>query len=354
MPGPVPSEGFGSHIEGVSVDYLGNVYATHFRDTGDDSFDGNSANRGTIGRVDVHTGRPDPWWTGEQGSSFNGMKWDPAGGAVYVADPGHGRVVRLDFESARESGLLPNVTGATVVCGADGSLAGTGAPNDLALARNGMIFLSGQDWGTSTGGLWLCKPDGTLIQLESMNRTNGIALSPGDDYLYLTEAVGSPVPADDLSHGQVIWRYTVGPDGTVGDKTLFHDFADRAEPEASHDSDGMRTDTRGNLWVTRNGLGKVAVLAAPGGALEREVELTETVYPTNLAFGGEDGTTLYVVGRCGSSSWGTGDGCIEAVVTSSVGREWALVHVPQESHAASHSAWAAASLALCAAILQSP
>jgi hypothetical protein len=43
-----------------------------------------------------------------------------------------------------------------------------------------------------------------------------------------------------------------------------------------------------------------------------------------LAFGGADGKTLYVVGRCGAAGWGIGNGCIETIVVSHPGREWSI------------------------------
>merc|ERR1719491_490519 len=125
-------------------------------------------------------------------------------------------------------------------------------PNDLAIAADGRLYLSGQDWGEGDGGLWMCKSDGTPMMLEiGMCRTNGIALSPDDDILYLTEACGSPVVYSDGY--QKIWKYNVESDGTVSGKTLFFDFATHSTPEANDDSDGMRCDKMGNLYVTRNG-----------------------------------------------------------------------------------------------------
>merc|ERR1719382_645713 len=83
------------------------------------------------------------------------------------------------------------------------------------------------------------------------------------------------------------------------------------QPEADTDSDGMRTDASGNLYVTRNGLGKVIVIT-PTGDLLREIQLSKTSYPTNLAFSPQ-GDLLYVVGRCGNAPWSQGDGCVEVV-----------------------------------------
>merc|ERR1719277_1662438 len=112
-----------------------------------------------------------------------------------------------------------------------------GVPNDLALSKAGFLFLSGQNWGAAKGALWLCAPlaggraKATLLE-GGMGRTNGIALSPDDRTLYLTEALGSQ------AWKQRIWKYTVAADGSISNKTEFYNF----KRGASKDSDGMRTD----------------------------------------------------------------------------------------------------------------
>merc|ERR1719367_2250691 len=198
-----------------------------------------------------------------------------------------------------------------------------GVPNDLALSKSGLLFLSGQNWGTSTGALWLCRANGEAVLLETMARANGIALSPDDATLYLTEAVGSPVANDTYAEGQRIWKYDVAVDGSISNKVEFFNFAtDTAQPEASVDSDGMRTDVQGNLYVTRNGNTKLTVIS-PSGYHERDLPLTAMNNPTNLAFGGEQGDKIYVVGRCLGAGWSQGDGCVDVVQALHAGREWA-------------------------------
>src|SRR5437763_4281661 len=61
--------------------------------------------------------------------------------------------------------------------------------------------------------------------------------------------------------------------------------------------DGLRTDTEGNLFVARILKGTIAVLT-PGGKLKREIRLSAKE-PTNLAFGGDDGKTVFVSQRQG-------------------------------------------------------
>ena len=101
---------------------------------------------------------------------------------------------------------------------------------------------------------------------------------------------------------------------------MFYDFG--TINEATNDSDGMRCDTQGNLYVTRHGLGKITVLS-PGGAVLSNLPLGTITHPTNLEFGGADGTTLCVVGRCSDSpGWAQGDGCVETLEVSYPGRQW--------------------------------
>jgi len=323
-PSPAPPQdiqlsGFGAHIEGVSVDPWGNLYATHFRGTTDNSSSGNNVGREVIGRLKAGEAAGGEAWYSilpeEPSAAYNGMKWteyinDERDVYVYVADVGQGKVMKLHSGYAKKG-----FRGWEVHC-SDPSWTALGMPNDLAVSQTGLIFLSGQDWGSSTGALWLCRSNGEAVQLEgNMGRTNGVALSPDGATLYLTEAKGSPVSYNSQPDGQRIWKYSVAADGSISQKTEFFNFAtDTSQPEASTDSDGMRTDASGNLYVTRNGLGKVAVIT-PAGDLLREITLSKTNFPTNLDFS-PSGDLLYVVGRCGSAPWSQGDGCMEVVSIS--------------------------------------
>ena len=79
--------------------------------------------------------------------------------------------------------------------------------------------------------------------------------------------------------------YDLDADGNASGKRLFASFPD-------HGLDGMRCDRDGNLYVTRHGAGKVAILS-PDGTILREVPLKGRL-PSNIAFGGKDGRTAYV------------------------------------------------------------
>ena len=80
------------------------------------------------------------------------------------------------------------------------------------------------------------------------------------------------------------------------------------------DIDGLRTDTAGDLFVARILKGTIAVLS-PQGKLKREIPLNAKE-PTNLAFGGPDGKTVFVTQRKG--------GFVESFRTDRPGREACL------------------------------
>ena len=94
-------------------------------------------------------------------------------------------------------------------------------PNDVAIAANGAIYFTDSDVGLRggiNGGLaqmpdavWMWK-DGKVSQVVSRQELgeepNGIALSPDDNYLYLSAGTVAPKPR--------IMRYPIKADGSVG------------------------------------------------------------------------------------------------------------------------------------------
>jgi len=101
-----------------------------------------------------------------------------------------------------------------------------------------------------------------------------------------------------------VWAYDLDGSGGISGKRLLIAFPD-------HGLDGMRTDVRGNLYIARYGAGTVAVVS-PQGELLHEVRLKGRK-PTNVAFGGPDGRTVFVTLH--------DRGAIEAFRTELPGRE---------------------------------
>ena len=200
-------------------------------------------------------------------------------------------------------------------------------PNDLALSvtNSDIIYLSGQNFVADTvagisGDLWTCIGNRTfqfsqqILAIANIHRTNGIETSPDGQFLYLSSAEnrGGEVIANR------IFKFTLNEDGSIRNAvpTLFFDFIGE---EAAVDIDGMRTDTEGNLYVTRNGAGKIVKLS-PDGELLLVIELPGNAGPTNLEFGGIEGKMLFAVGRCEDE---IGAGCANLIVLDSIGKAFA-------------------------------
>jgi len=78
--------------------------------------------------------------------------------------------------------------------------------------------------------------------------------------------------------------------------------------------DGMRCDIKGNLYIARFGKGTV-VKVSPEGKVLQEITLVGK-RPTNVAFGGKDGRTVYVTLQ--------DQGNIECFLADFPGREWKM------------------------------
>ncbi|KAI9331443.1 hypothetical protein DFJ73DRAFT_799811 [Zopfochytrium polystomum] len=322
--------GFGTFIEGAATDVMGNLYAVNF---------GANSDLATVGYV-CGVGGAFGLFYGQRpplDSSFNGMRFAEGGRVAYVADTGAKRLIKVDVPAtalavaAGPGGPAPPVP--QVVCANPGFL--KGVPNDLAITTAGNhIYLSGQNYTANTtstdGEVWLCDTTtNTTMRLAQMGRTNGIELSPDNAVLYVSEAFN----VNFAVVSNVIWKFDRdAATGMISNKRLFADFGAVANDSAAVDVDGMRTDAAGNLYVTRNGGGSVAKLDAATGTLVGRIATPGTRFPANLEFGGPLGTTLFVVGRCGSAAFGTGAGCVDKAETDTPGR--AIVELRRAAAAA--------------------
>ncbi len=261
---------FGEGIEGPAFGPDGALYAVGF------------GRGGTIGRVTFDadgSGRADLFITLPAGSTGNGIRFG-ADGTMYVADYTGHNVLAIDMDT-RQAEVFAHLGGAF-------------QPNDIALAPDGALYASDPDWRTGTGQLWRILPYGRAALLETgMGTTNGVEVGPRGDVLYVNESVQRRV-----------WAYDLDGSGGISGKRLLIAFPD-------HGLDGMRTDVRGNLYIARYGAGKVAVVS-PQGELLHEVRLKGRK-PTNVAFGGPDGRTVFVTLQ--------DRGAIEAFRTELPGRE---------------------------------
>jgi sugar lactone lactonase YvrE len=119
--------------------------------------------------------------------------------------------------------------------------------NDAKADARGRIFAGTMPIAcdTPTGSLYRFDPDGSLTCIDSdYTVTNGPAFSPDGEWMYHTDSVL-----------RQIYRFPVLPDGSLGPRELFRQFArDEGHP------DGMTFDTDGGLWVACWGAGCVVRL----------------------------------------------------------------------------------------------
>ncbi len=261
---------FTAGIEGPAVGPDGALYAIGFgRD-------------GTIGRVGFDAdgnGSAELFATLPEGSTGNGIRFGADGG-MFIADYTGHNILRI-APGQRDAQVFAHLPDAN-------------QPNDIALAPDGTLYASDPKWADGSGQLWRIDADGAPHLVETgMGTTNGIEVSPDGRHLYVNESVQRRV-----------WAYDRAADGGLSGKRLLIAFDD-------HGLDGMRTDVEGNLYIARYDAGAVAVVS-PQGRLLREV-LLKGRKPTNVAFGGADGRTVYVTLQ--------DRGAIEAFRAAAPGRE---------------------------------
>ena len=127
-------------------------------------------------------------------------------------------------------------------------------------------------------GVFRVLQDGTIsLESEDMSGPNGLAFSPDEQHLY----VGNW----DME-SKVIMRYDVAPDGSLSGAAVFYDMTSAPGEDAL---DGLKVDEAGNLYAC--GPGGVWVISPEGEKLGL-LGLPED--PHNLAWGEEDGRTLYI------------------------------------------------------------
>jgi gluconolactonase len=166
-------------------------------------------------------------------------------------------------------------------------------PNDLALARSGHVYFTDPGAAPAAGtprpakvdtGLYWLDPQGRVTRIATdIPRPNGVALSPDEKTLYVTD-----------SWGEALLAYTILPDGSLSDR---REFAKLAGFRVTGDgptsgADGIAVDAQGRVLVAT--LAGIEAFAPDGAALG---VIALPKQPQNLAFGGPGRSHLYVVGR---------------------------------------------------------
>jgi gluconolactonase len=205
----------------------------------------------------------------------NGLTFDPDG-LLTICQHGNRRVVRVNPHgditvlADRYQGMRLN------------------SPNDLVYRSDGTLYFTDPPFGlpdvfddpakeTPFSGVYRVRDGIVSLETDELEGPNGLAFSPDERFLY----VGNWDP-----ERKVVMRYEVAKDGALRDGTVFYDMTGAPGEDAI---DGIKVDEAGNLYVC--GPGGIWVLSATGTQLGL-LKLPED--PHNLAWGDEDGRTLYV------------------------------------------------------------
>jgi len=234
----------------------------------------------------VYVHRPKSGYTGVDIGEYtqpgsNGLTFDGEG-RLTIAEMGNRRVTRLEKNGVLTV-LADRFQGKRL-----------NSPNDLVYRSDGWLYFTDPDFGLPRfekdprkelpfAGVFRVRDGEVQLVTGELRGPNGIAFSPDERFLY----VGNWDPQH-----KVVMRYPVAPDGKVGPGEVFHDMTG-APGEAA--IDGIKVDQRGDLFVT--GPGGVWILSPDGKLLGILEAFPEEQH--NLAWGDEDGGTLYLTALTG-------------------------------------------------------
>jgi len=221
----------------------------------------------------------------------NGMTLD-AEGRVTVAGHARRNVWRLES-------LSPNAQITVLADSYQGKK--LNSPNDLVYKSDGSLYFTDPPYGMraqsdndpekelKVNGVYRipnalqqkpgAPPDRAKLQLviKDLSRPNGVALSPDEKFLYVSE-----------SSKRVWMRYDVAADGSVSNGRV---FLSAVGEKAKGGPDGLKMDHAGNLYSS--GPGGVWIIS-PQGKHVVTIAVPEVV--GNLTWGDKDYKTLYIAG----------------------------------------------------------
>jgi gluconolactonase len=175
------------------------------------------------------------------------------------------------------------------------------SPNDICIDGRGRLYFtdprysSRDDLELDVEGVYRIDPDGSttrILEQPAIERPNGVAVTEDASTLYVVDSNSGAGGARKL------WAFALDQSGTPSAQRLVFDFA------PGRGGDGIELDLDGNLYVaagvnrprseheTAQWPAGVYVISPEGHAVAR-VPIPEDLV-TNIAFGGDDGRTLYV------------------------------------------------------------
>lgn len=225
--------------------------------------------RGSIHRVGAESGRPEVWL--ENGPKLSGLEFGHDG-KLYGASQGDTTGEKKDTKRI----LVIDPASKAIE-----TLATEVQPNDLVVTRSGFVFFTDTSAGAvvrvPTGARGMARPPTVA---EKLRRPNGIALSPNQGTLYVSELDGSAG-----------WTFLLDGEGNLrgGERNLV-----LRTPTEKLDSggDGMVVDRDGRPWITSNvGIQIFDPTGRLGGVLARPGEKG----CVSCGFAGKDRSYFYAL-----------------------------------------------------------
>ncbi len=189
-------------------------------------------------------------------------------GRIFIADHIRGMML-LDADAGRVTPLVEQAP--------DGPFKGV---NDLFFASNGDLYFTdqGQTGQQDPSGRVFCLDAAGALHLvmDGIPSPNGLVMNRDESCLYVA-----------VTRDNAIWRLPRLLDGSVSKVGAFIRMSGGVGP------DGIALDSADGLAVAHIGMGAVWVFNSVGEPMLR-INMPEGRSPTNLAYGGPDGRTLFI------------------------------------------------------------
>ena len=194
-----------------------------------------------------------------------------------------GRIELIDIETGEVEVLYSEVAGHPLI-----------APNDLVFDGHGGFWFTdyGIEYERHSDRTFICyaKADGSEIRevMGPVDSPNGIGLSPDGGTLYVAETLTA-----------ALWSWSVTGPGEIGEglPLLPHGGAPVARVSGFAALDSLAIDGEGNICVgtlLKGGITVVKPGAEPATGEEIDFVAAGDLWPTNIAFGGDDLRTAYI------------------------------------------------------------
>lgn len=209
----------------------------------------------------------------------------PAGFSNGHTRDGHGRLVSCEHGTRRVTRTEHDGSLTVLADRFEGKR--LNSPNDVVVHSSGAVYFSDPAYGIDSDyeghkaeseigacHVFRVSPDGELtIAAEGFERPNGLAFSPDETKLYISDTGVDPSP---------MHVFDVAADGTLSNRAVFATCT-------SGVFDGFRCDRGGRIWSSaRDGVHCID----PDGTLIGKVRVPETV--ANVCFGGPRRNRLYI------------------------------------------------------------